>query len=153
MLAGQSASIMSSTRGWRRLASTEECVFNYEEDPNLERGYFMGARVFLHGHGHGTCGCLRCRHPEVVRFFFPHINEFDGDFPSRARMEHHGWMIEQLQERAATVGFNVGWTQRNISYGQLRSSYSDEAFRIRMLCVLQRHGFEGGPWKFPRKSL
>ena len=140
MLAGQSASIMSSTRGWRSLASTEEFVFNYEEDPNLERGYFMGAEVFLHGHGeHHPCyGCWRCRHPEVVRFFFPHINELDGDFPSRARMEHHGWMMEQLQERAATVGFNVGWTQRNISYGHLRSSYSDEIFRTRILCALQR---------------
>ena len=140
MLAGQSASIMSSTRGWRRLASTEECVFNYEEDPNLERGYFMSALLLLHGHGeHHPCyGCWRCRHPEVVRFFFPHINELDGDFPSRARMEHHGWMMEQLQERAATVGFNVGWTQRNISYGHLRSSYSDAVSHSRILCALQR---------------
>ena len=142
MLAGQSASIMSSTRGWRSLASTEEFVFNYEEDPNLERGYFMGARVFLHGHGHGTCGCLRCRHPEVVRFFFPHINELDGVFPSRAREEHHGWMMEQLQERAARDGFNMGFTPSTISYGHLRSSYSDEAFLIRILCAVHSHGLD-----------
>ena len=144
MLAGQSASIMSATRGWRRLASTEEFVFNYEEDPNLERGYFMGAELMLHGHGeHHPCyGCWRCRHPDEVRFFFPHINELDGVFPSRAREEHHGWMMEQLQERAARDGFNMGFTPSTISYGHLRSSYSDEAFLIRILCAVHSHGLD-----------
>ena len=144
MLAGQSASIMSSTRGWRSLASTEEFVFNYEEDPNLERGYFMGAELMLHGHGeHHPCyGCWRCRQPDEVRFFFPHINELDGVFPSRAREEHHGWMMEQLQERAARDGFNMGFTPSTISYGHLRSSYSDEAFLIRILCAVHSHGLD-----------
>ena len=123
------------------MAWPEEFVFDYQDDPNLERGYFMGAEVLLHGHG--TCGCLRCDHPEVVRFLFPHINEIDGDFPSRAEQRHHGWMMEQLQQRAATVGFIRGWTQRIISYGYLRSSYSDEARLMRILCVLQRAAFEG----------
>ena len=140
MLAGQSASRESATSRWRRLASTEQFVCNHSEDPNLERGYLMHALLFVHGHGeHHPCyGCWRCRHPEVVRFFFPHSNELDGDFPSRARMEHHGWMMEQLQERAATFGFNVGFTQPKISYGHLRSSYSDEIFRTRILRALQR---------------
>ena len=126
---------MSSTRepGWRRLDWTEHFEYDYTPDPGLERGYCISICVFLNGHSSDGCGCRRCRGPEVVRFFFPHINEIHGVFPMQSTEE--GWMREKLHQHLneLQIGRIDGNTPRNISYGYLSSGDRREEFMRRLL--------------------
>ena len=99
---------------------TETFVYNYTENPHLARGYCVGVELILTGHSPDTCGCFRCRTPEVVWFFCPHINAIHDVFPIHCT--NHSWMLTELHQYIVHE-LEIGWIleqQENISYGYLR---------------------------------